>query len=362
MYKKRLGIMAAAILLILLLAACGGGAEEVLEPEPEPTPEPIETPVVETPPPPPEPPEPTNPLTGELMDEELGNQRPWAVILDNVRKAMPHDGIRYADILYEVPVEGGFTRVLAVFQDIADVGEIGPVRSGRHYFLDLVQGHDAIFVHGGGSPQAYAAIRDRGISNIDGVNGSGNEFFRDPDRRRTAGLEHSLMTSSDLLLQFVGNYNFSTERTAGFTPGLMFAEDGRPADGQRADTVQVSFSIHKMNVFEFDPQTGLYRISQRDEQPLIDGVTEEQIQVVNVLVLFAGFSVMDDVGRLSVDFSAGGTGYYINGGQAVAIRWDKPVYGAPFIYTLEDGRPLELGIGKSYINIVNTTTGGVQFG
>jgi len=358
MDRKRFGIIAILVLLIIVLAACGGGVEE---PEEEPLPEPVESPGIETPAPPPlEPADPRNPLTGELMDEEISNQRPWAILLDNVRKALPHDGIRNADIIYELPVEGGITRLLALFQDITDVGEVGPVRSARHYFLDLVQGHNAIFVHGGGSPQAYEGIRDRGVSNIDGVNGPGNEFFRDADRRRSAGLEHSLMTSSDLLLQFIDNYNFDREQSAGFHAGLIFAENGTPAGGQRADTVHVRFSLHRTGVFEFDSQTGLYRVGSSYDEPLIDGVTEEQIQVTNVLVLFADFTVMDDVGRLAVDFGPGGRGYYINGGQAVPIRWSKGGDTMPFIYTLENGQPLELGIGKSYINIVNTT-GEVQF-
>ena len=78
------------------------------EPEPEPTPEP--EPVPE-----PEPsyvPSGTNPLTGLPMEEEYENNRPIAVMLNNLKIAQPQLGISQADIIYEIPAEGGITRML----------------------------------------------------------------------------------------------------------------------------------------------------------------------------------------------------------------------------------------------------------
>ncbi|MCL2563524.1 MAG: DUF3048 domain-containing protein [Oscillospiraceae bacterium] len=346
---------AALLFLVLFLVACGG-AEEESSPTPESTP--VPTPVVT---PEPEPEDYRNPLTGELTETDISRQRPWAVLLNNIRVALPQNGIGQADIIYEMPVEGGITRILAVFQDIEGVGEIGPVRSARHYFLDLVQAHDAIFVFAGGSNQAYTDIRERGIARIDGVHGSGVEFFRDPERIRRAAFEHSLMTTGDLLLENVGRYDYRREHGPGFGTGLRFAEDGTPAGGEAAYEVSVRFSNVKTGVFTFDEDTGLYRVSQFG-QPHIDGNTDEQIEVANVLVLFASFRVMDNEGRLDVDLNLGGEGYFISGGRAVPIRWSKGGYDAPFVYTLMDGSPLELTIGRTYVNIVNVNTGEVTIG
>ena len=169
------------------------------------------------------------------------------------------------------------------------------------------------------------------------------------------------MAASDLLLQFIGNYNYRRTLEARFDHGLAFTEDATPTGGEVADTIQVTYSQHKSTSFAYNRGTGQYRVSQNNEV-LIDGITEEQLQVTNVLVLLAEFRVIDNEGRLTVNFSAGGRGFYASGGRIIEIRWSKASYTAPFVYTLENGQPLELAMGTSYINIVNASgTGGVTF-
>lgn len=50
-----------------------------------------------------------------------------------------------------MPAEGGITRMLAVYQSLEDVGSIGSIRSARPYYIELALGHDALYVHAGGS-------------------------------------------------------------------------------------------------------------------------------------------------------------------------------------------------------------------
>ena len=136
--------LAALAALLLLLPACGA-------PEPEPTPTPTPTPVA-TPTPEPTPTPyngPVSPLSGLPMGEEWVNRRPVAVMLNNLKEALPQLGQSSADIIYEVPAEGGITRMLGVYQSLDGVGTIGSIRSARPYYLELALGHDAIFLHAG---------------------------------------------------------------------------------------------------------------------------------------------------------------------------------------------------------------------
>lgn len=112
-------------------------------------------------------------------------------------KALPQLGVSQADIIYEALAEGGITRMLGVFQSVEGVGDIGSVRSARDYYVSLALGHDAIFLHAGGSPGAYTAIDNWGVSAFDCVNGpyEGTLFWRDQQRRKNMGLEHSVLTS-----------------------------------------------------------------------------------------------------------------------------------------------------------------------
>mgnify|MGYP001056048412 CR=1 FL=1 len=106
-------ILPLCALLLLLLPACG--EEEVVDPSevpseivselPTPDPEPTPTPIV-------------NPLTGEPTDDEsLSSRRPVAIMLNNLKAAMPQQGNSQADIIYEVLAEGGITRMVGVYQD-----------------------------------------------------------------------------------------------------------------------------------------------------------------------------------------------------------------------------------------------------
>ena len=78
--------------------------------------------------------------------------RPLGVMIENHEDARPQSGLSSADIIYEAVAEGGITRFLAIFY-CQDAGFVGPVRSARTYFLDLISeyGNYPLYVHVGGA-------------------------------------------------------------------------------------------------------------------------------------------------------------------------------------------------------------------
>lgn len=76
------------------------------------------------------------------------NKRPIAVMIDNNVGNSSHVGLQDAYISYEIIVEGGLTRIMALYKD-KDMSQIGPIRSSRHYFLDYALESDAIYSHFG---------------------------------------------------------------------------------------------------------------------------------------------------------------------------------------------------------------------
>ena len=359
--KKRFLCLALAGLMLLSLGGCGkesesasspgsasSSAQPVMEPEPIPEPEPEPEPV-------PEGPGGVNPLTGMPMEEEYESLRPVAVMLNNLKAAQPQLGVSRADIIYEVPAEGGITRMLAVYQTLENVETLGSIRSARPYYIELALGHDALYVHAGGSPAAYSDLKSWGVDNMDGVNGGSDAqiFWRDKERRKTMDYEHTLVTSGENIRNYVDSH-FRTEHKDGYSYPQTFAEDGTPAGGTAAEHIKLQFSNYKTGTFDYDSAAGLYLVGQYGGKHM-DGDTGEQVSATNVLVLETDIHVIsgDTYGRLSVNLTSGGKGTYFCGGKSIPIRWSKASRNDPFVYTTEDGTPLVLGQGTSYVCIIN---------
>ena len=75
----------------------------------------------------------------------------------------------------------------------------------------------------------------------------------------------------------------------------------------------------------------------------------------NVLVLKTDISVIsgDTAGRMKARLTGEGEGLYLCGGKSIHIRWSKADRNHPFVYTREDGTPLALEQGRSYVCIVS---------
>ena len=93
-----------------------------------------------------------SPLTNEWISGDIEEQRPIAVMVPNDSSALPHYSLSKADILYECPVEGKMSRLMAVFKylDNEERKRIGNVRSSRDYFVYWAFEWDAIYFHFGG--------------------------------------------------------------------------------------------------------------------------------------------------------------------------------------------------------------------
>ena len=241
-------LLSLSLALLLALTACSGSQAEGT-PAPSDTPwtpsdepaqiQPTETPEYEGP---------WNPLTGMPISEEWVDRRPVAVMLNNLKAALPQLGQSKADIIYECLAEGGITRMLGVYQSVEDVGAIGSVRSSRPYYLELALGHDAIYLHAGGSEDAYAKIRSWGVDALDCVRGpyegksaGSNLFWRDAARRKNNGLEHSVVTTGEAIQTYLPA-SIRRDHEEGYSYPQNFAEDGTPAGGEAAGTVTVPFS------------------------------------------------------------------------------------------------------------------------
>ena len=275
-----------------------------------------------------------NPLTGLPMEPEYERNRPVAVMLNNLKKAQPQLGNAQADIIYEVPAEGGITRMLAVYQTLDGIGTLGSIRSSRPYYIELALGHDALYVH---------AV-----------------FWRDQERRKTMDYEHTLVTSGEKIQSFWDSSKYAKTHGDGYTYSQTFTDEPLTG-GATAEHVKLAYTSYKTGLFDYDAATGRYLVSQY-QAPYVDGNTGEQVSAVNLLLLETNISVIsgDKEGRLKVRTTGEGDGLLCRNGQSVPIHWSRADRNSPFVYTTADGQPLALGRGNSYVCIMDPKTSKVD--
>ncbi len=351
------------LLFVFFLVSCSNDTpesviqEEVVE---ENTPE-VEVEVTEPPTVLPDEPEPAptkteiSLLTGLPCTPEEKAVRPIAVMINNNKASYPQESVSLADIVYECDMEGGVTRLMALYSDWKEIGNIGSMRSARDYFVDIADSHDAIYVHAGGSPSAYTAIADIAIDNIDGVNMYNlptNTFWRDKDRIKQGRYEHSMLTSGEKIYTAVTSLKYRTEYSNDFSRGYSFkSEFTVPETDVLAEKITLVHSDYITVEFIYDVKSERY-FKRSFGAPHLDGSNEQQLSFENVVVLFVSEKVVDSEGRLSIDLTGEGKGYYLSGGRKIDISWERQSGGTLFsLYS--EGEELLLNPGKTHITLFN---------
>lgn len=293
-----------------------------------------------------------NDLTGLGMNKEYKDYRPIAVMINNLDGAQPLLGVCDADIMYECPVEGGITRILAVFKNPRGIEKIGSVRSARPYFINIAQGLDAIYMHIGGSSQATEMLKSKNIDSFS-LGAYADMMWRDPKRRANLGYEHSALTSGDRLVEGVNNSGVRSKLKSDYKFKQSFSKkDSQVQSGGDALKVKVKFSNYKSTSFEYNTDDETYMISQFNE-PQMDDNAKKQNSKQNIILIKTDVTTIDSSNDLkAVAIIGSGNGQYISNGKIINIKWSKSSATEPIKYTTLDGKELIMVPGQSYVCVL----------
>lgn len=292
-----------------------------------------------------------NVLTAGVEEKKVkifnGKDRPIAVMIDNHNQAWPQAGLNKAYLVYEAIVEGGETRLMALFKGVT-VDKIGPVRSSRHYFLDYAMENDAIYAHFGWSPQAQSDITKYSIDNINGITESESTFWRVKDK----AAPHNAVTSTEALLKAAKSKGYKT--TSDKKSVLNYTTDEvNLEDGQGATSVTIPHSTLQTVKYEYDEQNQVYKRYAR-KKAQTDWDTGNSITTKNIIITFCdNYTLPDseDKGRQGLKNTGTFDGYYITNGKAIKIKCIKEARNTQTKYQDLQGNEIKVNDGNTWINI-----------
>ncbi len=280
-----------------------------------------------------------------------GTDRPIAVMIDNHSGAWPQANLDKAYMVYEIIVEGGETRLMALFKG-QNLDKIGPVRSSRHYFLDYALENDAIYVHHGWSPQAQSDITTLGVNNINGIQESSSNFWRVKDK----SAPHNLFTSTESILKIAERKGYSKTSNKKSVLNYVANEVQLPATAVSATSVTIPHSNLQTVKYEYDEQTKTYKRYARNKLQT-DYITGEPVTTKNIIITMCDNYTLEDKenkGRQGLKNIGTFKGYYITEGKAIEIQCTKNARDEQTVYKDLNGKEIEVNDGNTFVNICPT--------
>ncbi len=339
--KKKSKTPLAIVIILLLMVATGVGLFATGN-LPFTEPEPVDN-------------RPINPLTG-LRAETLPS-RVVQFSIDNVQ-SFPQSGLSKADIIYEMPAEGGLTRLQVLFYgETPDV--VGPLRSARPYFIDLAREYNAVFVHHGGSPAAFEYLATGVVDDIS-TNTDYSIFWRS-DKRNAP--HDSMLNFGDLwdVIRDRGIDELKEIRTFTFAPEQTDedkekdkekdAEDGEEPVVPTATAITVD-NPYTLEEYKYIAETNLYE-HYMDGELYTDAENDQTVTESNILIQYVKSRVLDKYKRLAIDMTAGGKALLFTGGTVVEGTWSRADLDSPTIFKDAEGNEFVLTRGKTWVHVID---------
>lgn len=369
--------IALVVLILVLLGAGGAVAYFYFQPPKEETklPEMVETESY------------FYPYTGlKSDDEESTKKRPLCVKIPNNSGARPHFGINSADVVYETMVEGGETRLNAIFQsNVPD--EVGPIRSARLSDIWIVPQYNGMLFFSGANSQVDAAIANNNITNMNWTNAASIYYRASNGRSNLYNLNIELSKayevakdkgyeiSSDELspLHFAGVKYSDKKDTDADDTSQSAADSDSDDEGQVGGSKMDALDSDSLNGTQIKINTGgnseaefKWNVDKKrylkwaNGSEHKDGTTNEQVNVVNVIIMWAQYNEQakkDAAGSSTYDTVLGGKGDAVifKDGKRYDCKWEADKKTTPRFYDSK-GTEVLLNPGNTWILVPPTGT------
>ena len=293
-------------------------------------------------------PKPVSGLSGVETTKELAEQRVVGIMLDNHPNARWQAGLREAEVVYEILVEGDFTRYLAMYQ-VTNPSVIGPVRSVRTPFITRIMETNGILAHFGASYTGDEDIANYSINNIDGMAVAEPVYYRNHNVGKVA--PHNAYTNMDEIRAYAKRVGYGDKNEF---KGYEFYEKPTAPGGEKVVDFTIYIRPSNRTNYEYQEEKGIYH-RYKDGDLHIDENDREPLEVTNIIVQFADSYSTGTVHKYLYD-EGEGKGLLFTRGEKVEITWKKADRSSPTEFFDKDGKLIKLNVGQTFIQIVDSGT------
>ena len=301
-------------------------------------------------------------LTGEWKDEKVVKRRNMAVMIPNNKGALPQYGISAASIIYEAPVEGRITRLMAFIEDYDDLDHLGPIRSSRDYYVYEAMPYDSIYCNWGlAVPFVADLINSDRIDNVSqavkGISKPAIEAFDNISRSgyRTEYTGYLFINGYNKAIERLG---YEKEYRDTFEQAFTFANEARGAKYEEYPDVAIIYPGgtttngggygNAKPYFEYNEKDGLYYRYQFGSAHK-DEMNGEQLVVSNVIFKICHGEVRNAEDYLAFGVHGEGDSIVFTGGKAIKGTWKRNSDAEANMFYDENGEEVIFNQGKTWI-------------
>lgn len=265
--------------------------------------------------------------------------QPGALVVkvDNVPQARPQTGLGAASVVYVEPVEGGLTRLAAVYTG-ALPQVIGPVRSARETDVSLLASYGRPVVAYSGAAGELSGLLARASVVHASPRQAPGAYFRDPGRPSP----HNLYVRPSALPTRPDTSAETVPRTG------PLPADGEPVRGYRADFPADSYD------FVWSSRGWQVRLNGTPLTSTESGPLHAGTVVVQRVAVRGGLVGKDASGNRSpVAVTVGsGDAVLLRDGRRFDARWTRPDAASPVRFSTPEGAPLPMAPGPVWVLLV----------
>ena len=269
------------------------------------------------------------------------------VKIDDTKMAHPQIGLEDADVVYIEQVEGGLTRLAAVFSSTIPA-RIGPVRSARISDIDIMSQYGRVaFAYSGAQRKLLPVISAANLEDLGAQHESSKIYTTDPNRIQP----YAMVLRADLLMQKIVDENLRVDSAK--SVGFVFGDN--PEGGVPIQEVVINWPAATY-IAEWSESESRWLLSHNGRLNLADsGVVLGPTTLVIQMVKISPSEYGDKFGGVTPLSETIGTGkaYVLRNGELFTTTWNRAFADAGTTFTLPDGSSMNFAPGQVWVALTD---------